>query len=229
MTIYQIEALTEETIQPSVLEHLIIKEHDCYLCNFGYYFGYSIVIFKDKRQIFYANDYQLHHTGRTIDSLRDFYIKEMNNKLFTDDELLEGCKNYEEYEKKKHFLQNYWIMRYDHLSIFGIGEKAKREFEEQKPEYPYYNSICFCYVKDENIVHNACKYYRSLENEFKRMKNDNDTFKQMIRQELSNHEACITMDYRDALASLGLTFSALTAEQRKIVKEELSRQIQMYG
>lgn len=50
----------------------------------------------------------------------------------------------------------------------------------------------------------------------------------MIAYELANHEACITCDYRGALASLGMRFENLTEEQRRIVKEELKKQIDSY-
>lgn len=233
MKINEIESLTKETVKPYVLEHVVIKDHDCYFCDFGEYFGYSIAIFKNGKHIYYANDYQLHHNHRVkengIESLREFYINEMQHKLYTDSELLEECQSYDEYELKNHFLRNYWIMRYDTLSIFGIGEDARKEFERKKPEYPYYNSVCFCYVKDEKIVKDAHKYIRSLENEFKKLKSNDDKFRQMIRSELNNHEACITMDYREALAALGLKYSELSDKQKMIVNQELDRQIQLYG
>lgn len=47
----------------------------------------------------------------------------------------------------------------------------------------------------------------------------------MISRELSNHEACYTGDYTDALNALGLIFENLTRTQQKIVKEELKKQI----
>ena len=50
----------------------------------------------------------------------------------------------------------------------------------------------------------------------------------MISYELANHEACITYDYRDALDSLGLTFNKLTEDQKRIVKQELNKQIESY-
>lgn len=229
MRIEQIENLTEETIKPFVLDRMKIKEHDCYFCHFGEYFGYSMAVFKNGKHIYYANDYQLHHTEKDKKALKMLYIKIMNHKLFTDAELLEGCKNYDEYTKKNHFLRNYWIMRYDTLSIFGIGEEAEKRFEARRPEYPFFNRVCFCYVKDESIVHDAHMYLKSLEGEFKRLQEDDDTFRQMIRRELENYEACISMDYRDALDALGLKFSELSSTKQRIVQEELSRQIQLYG
>ena len=229
MTIYNIESLNEETIKPYVKEHLIIKDHDCYLCDFGEYFGYSIVVFKNGYHIYYANDYALHHVSDNQEELRKCYIETMQRRLYTDAELLEECKSYKEYQLKEHFLRNYWIMRYDRLSIFGIGERAEKEFEEKKSEYPFYNSTCFCYVKDRKIAEDASKYIKHLQNEFKKLEDNEDEFRKMVRYELNNHESCITMDYRDALDALGLTYDALSDRKQKIVDQELNRQIQMYG
>ena len=53
--------------------------------------------------------------------------------------------------------------------------------------------------------------------------------KEMFLYELANHEACITCDYTEALNALGMEYGRLTDEQRKIVKEELKKQIDSYN
>ena len=50
----------------------------------------------------------------------------------------------------------------------------------------------------------------------------------MVSTELANHEACVTCDYTDALSAMGLTFSELSIEKQRIVKEELKKQIDWY-
>lgn len=152
----------------------------------------------------------------------------MNEKLYTDTELLEDAKSYDEYKKKNYFLRNYWIMRYEHLSIFGIGEEAKKEFDNAKPNFPYYNPISFCYVADKNIVDNSIRISKHLENSYKALKENREEFRKMIAYELANHEACITCDYTDTLQDLGMRFEDLTVEKQNIVKEELGKQIQNY-
>lgn len=230
----EIENLKYEEVRENALEKLTIKDHDCFLVDFGGYFGYSVLVFRDGKHIHYANDYELHHhylvKKEGIEALKQYYIKEMNRKLYTDAELLEPCQTYDEYNAKNHFLRNYWIMRYEHESIFFIGTDAERE--ERKKEidskYPFFNPVCFCYVADKKIVEEAQKYLNALEESFRALQDDEETFRKMIRYELSNHEACITCDYTDALSALGMSFDRLSDDKKQIVKEELKKQIEAY-
>lgn len=234
LNIKEIESLTYEEVKDHALEKLTIKDHDCFLVDSGGYFGYSILVFKNKKHIHYANDYELHHhylvkkEGR--EGLKQYYIKVMNKKLYTDAELLEPCKSYEEYKAKDYFLRNYWMMRYEHESMFFIGTDKERE--ERKKEidskYPFFNPVCFCYVADKKIVEDAYKYLNALEESFQALQDNEDAFRKMIRYELGNHEACITCDYRDALSSLGMIFDNLSTTKQRIVLEELNKQIEAY-
>lgn len=232
MTIDRIKNLTYEEAQGMAIETMSIKEHTCFFVDFGDSFGYSILVFKNGKHIHYANDYELHHSyiikegGR--EKLRQFYIDSMNRKLYTDDELMEEISSYDEYTKKEHFLRNYWIMRYDYISIFGIGEEARRKFEESKKKFPFYNPVSFCYVANEEIAETQKRQLAKLKEQYKKLKKNNETFREMIRYELNNHEACITCDYTDTLTSIGLTFEELSKEQQKIVKEELKKAIMSY-
>ena len=232
--IKEIETITYAEAAEMALEKLNIKDHDCFLVDFGGYFGYSVLVFHSGKHIHYVNDYELHHSHLVKESgreaLRDYYIKEMNKKLYTDAELLEEIKSYDEYEKKSHFLRNYYIMRFDHASVFFIGTDAEREKRKKEIEkkYPYFNSVSFCYVADPEIIATQGKYLAHLQEAYNNLKGNNDTFREMIRKELANHEACITCDYTDALNALGLSFERLTDEKQKIVKEELRRQIENY-
>lgn len=234
MNITTIENLTYEEAKDIALEHLVIKDHDCFFMDFDGYFGYSALVFKNGKHIYHANDYELHHhhlvkeKGR--DALREYYIKEMNGKLYTDSEMMEEPISYDEYEKKNHFLRNYYIMRYDYESIFFIGTDAEREERKKRIErnYPYYNPVSFCYVAEPEIINIQKKYLEILQNAYERLQNDLGVFREMVRKELANHEACITYDYTDALGALGMKFEELTEEKQKIVKEELKRQIENY-
>lgn len=234
MNIKEIESLTLEEVKNNALEHMEIKEHDCFFVDFDGYFGYSILVFKDGKHIYHVNDYELHHrhlvkeNGR--DALRAYYIKEMNGKLYTDAEMMEEPSSYDEYEKKNHFLRNYHIMRYEHETIFFIGTDAERKNRQKRIEknYPYYNPVSFCYVSDPEIIDIQKKYLRVLKNAYKQFQNDSEIFREMVRKELANHEACITCDYTDALDALGMKYAELTEEKQQIVKEELKRQIENY-
>ncbi|WP_024854739.1 DUF7659 family protein [Mediterraneibacter gnavus] len=230
--IEMIKELTFEDAKELAIESMEIKEHECFFVDFGGCFGYSVLVFKNRKHVYYADDFELHHTYKVKESgkeaLKQWYIKSLNRKLFTDIELMETVINYDEYERKNYFLRNYYIMRFDYISIFGIGEEAKKAFEEARNIYTVYNPVSFCYVKDKTIVDTQTKILKHLEKSFKNLKKNDETFRQMISSELANHEACITCDYTDALDSLGLNFNKLTESQQKIVKEELRRQINAY-
>ena len=47
-TIYDIENLTYDQAKEMAIEALDIKGHDCFLIDFCGYFGYSILVFKNK-------------------------------------------------------------------------------------------------------------------------------------------------------------------------------------
>ena len=231
-TIYDIENLTYEQAKEMAIETLNVKGHDCFLIDFGGYFGYSILVFKNKRHIHYANDYELHYKWlikeKGKEALKEYYVKKLNEILFTEDELLEPIEDYDEYKRKDHFLRNYWIMRYDYLSIFGIGDEAQREFDKQKKFYPFYDQFSFCYVSDKEIINEQAKYMSNIENEYKKLKEDLDKFREMISCELANHEACITGEADDTLGALGYRWDDLTDKQKKIVNEELQKQVDNY-
>lgn len=230
--IEMIKELTFEDAKELAIESMEIKEHECFFVDFGGYFGYSVLVFKDRKHVYYADDFELHHTYKVKESgkeaLKQWYIKSLNRKLFTDIELMETVINYDEYERKNYFLRNYYIMRFDYISIFGIGEEAKKAFEEARKIYTVYNPVSFCYVKDKNIVDTQTKILKHLKKSFNDLKKNDQTFREMISSELANHEACITCDYTEALDSLGLNFNKLTESQQKIVKEELRKQINAY-
>lgn len=230
--IEMIKELTFEDAKELAIESIEIKEHECFFVDFGGYFGYSVLVFKNGKHVHYVDDFELHHTYKVKEfgkeALKQWYIKSLNRKLFTDIELMKTVINYDEYERKNYFLRNYYIMRFDYISIFGIGEEAKKSFEEARKIYTVYNPVSFCYVKDKNIVDTQTKILKHLEKSFENLKKNDETFREMISSELANHEACITCDYTDALDSLGLNFNKLTESQQKIVKEELRRQINAY-
>ncbi len=220
-----IEKLTIEEARQMALDTMEIKEHECIFVDFGGYFGYSVLVFKNGKHIHYADDFELHHDyivkENEKEALKQWYIELLNHKLFTEAELLEEVTSYDEYEKKTYFLRNYWIMRYDYLSIFGGGDNAK-------PDFPFYDPVSFCYVADEKIIKTQTEIMEHLEAAYEKLKNNAETFREMVSSELANHEACITCDYTDALGALGMCFEELTEEKQKIVKEELGKQIHAY-
>lgn len=233
LTISEIEQLTEYEALQMAEEILTIKDHTVIFANLGEIFGYSALVFMAGKHIYHANDYELHHRYMTEEKdekmqLRQLYIDTLNNKLYTNAELTEEIKNYDDYRRKEYFLRNYYIQRYDYISIFGMKSETKKKIEKGTEPCKYYNPISFCYVADEDIIKEQVRISVHLEQSFNKLKNSNETFREMIATELANHEACITCSSRDALDSLGLKFDTLTSEQLKIVREELKKQIEGY-
>lgn len=105
-TIKDIEALTEAEANAMALETLFVKGHTLYLVDFGGYFGYSCLVFKNDHHIYYANDYELHHKGymmesKTQDQLRELYLEKMARILFTPEEIVSPLKEYGGIQPKK--------------------------------------------------------------------------------------------------------------------------------
>ena len=132
MTIRGIEKMSEPEAKSLALEELTIKGYSVYLIDFAGYFGYSACVFKNGKHIHYANDYELHHRGKTHEELRAMYIKDLNGKLFTEEELAEPLKSYDEYRAKANFLVNYFHMDHEYISCFRIccNEAEEKAYQE---------------------------------------------------------------------------------------------------
>ena len=234
-SIHGIEALTQEEVETLYNKLLNSEKHnikgfDVYFIDLGGYFGFSALVFGNNHHIYYANDYELHHKHMTREELRTWYIDTLNHKLYSESELLNSINDYDEYRAKEHFIRNYWIQQFDHFSMFAIISTPEQEkaFEQERNKYKYTNNVSFCYVNDLKALKNI-DYLKHLDIEYKKLKSDNDKFRTMIRYELRNHEACITYDYTDALGALGLSYNKLTAEQQRIVRNELNKCIEEYN
>ena len=122
-TIRDIEALTEEQAAAMAIEAAEIKEHRVYFVDFGGYFGYSALVFADGHHIKHADDYELHHAGKSRDELREFYINSLNKKLFTAGEM-ETVTDYQDKQAKEYYIRNYYRMRRDHILCFSVAPTA---------------------------------------------------------------------------------------------------------
>ena len=225
----KIESLSYDEAKKIAIEEMKIKGHDCLIAELEGGFGYSALVFKNGRHIYYANEYELHHEymarEQGKEALRQYYINELNKKLFTDEEMLASIDSYDEYNRKDNFLRNYWIMRFDYVSPFAISMEEKEAIKIEKETHPYFCSVCWSYVADESIVEEAHKYSQHLKTQYKKLQEDIDKFRNMDSYELSNHEACITGSVTDALDALGLESETLSDTQQKIVTEELKNRL----
>jgi hypothetical protein len=207
ITIEKIEQLTEETAKEIAEDSMEIKGHNIYFIDFGGHFGYSVVVFCNGHHIHYANDYELNHRWQNAshEELKQIYIKGLNRKLFTEEELSEPIKNYTDFECKRHFLQNYYGMRQDYISVFRIAptEKEEKEFR-RRVEKMFFNPVCYAYYDDKEFVQHRIDLSIALAKAEEETLNNFEYWKNAIYLEMCNHEYGINLqaDF-DTLSAFG--------------------------
>lgn len=193
MTISEIESLDENSVKAMAKEAIEIKGHTVYLADLGRYFGYSALVFSDGRHIYHANDYALHHGDMKDDaqSLRDWYIKTMNEKLFTEDELRTPSDDYSERQAKEYYLRNYYPMKREYQTMFCSFKEAAEWYKRDK-ESAIYSEIAFAYFKpcDAMFVAHLNGLYEAF-NACNNPLRDYAHAKEAFEHEMWNHEYAI--------------------------------------
>lgn len=208
-TITDIEKLTETEVQEIALEAMEIKGFNVYFVNLAGRFGYSCLVFKNNHHIRYADDYQLHHEytvkEQGVEALRDMYIKSLNHKLYTEEEIKEPLKDYDEYSAKAYFLHNYYGMQVDHISMFfnNNSEEAANAYRESIKGKTF-NPIAFAYMDDVEFIKHHIELYKELEKVREDTDENYEYQKYAFLQEMYNHEYGINWqaDY-DTLSAFG--------------------------
>ena len=206
--IEDIENLTEEHAARFAVERMEIKGHDVYFVDFGGYFGYSALVFLNGGYVKYANEYELHHKWRNLDhaGLKEVYVENLNHKLFTEEELSEDVKDYDEYDAKSYYIRNYYGMQKPYVSIFFIGSDEERAKLKRKTAKMIYNPVAFAYYdkSEEEFVKKHIQLLANLEASQKILKDDFDYWKSAFVKEMFNHEYGINWqaDY-DTLSAFG--------------------------
>lgn len=132
-SIEEIQNLKFREAKKMAIEHMVIKGHDVFFIDFEGYFGYSYCVFKNNHHIYYANDYELHHSKKEREELRRIYINKCNNTLFKDNEFVEPLKTYDEYKRKLDYLINYYTQQINSISMFTIfhNDEEKKAFNRK--------------------------------------------------------------------------------------------------
>ncbi len=195
-TIHDIENLTEQQAAEMAESRQDIKGHNVYFVDFGGYFKFSALVFADGQHIKYANDYELHHKGKSRDELRELYRRELSGKLFTESEL-STVSNYEDAQRKRYFLMNYYGERRPHVSAFYIGEAPDVSGLTFSP-------VFMAYYKDSAFVKHGAELLRGLDEAEQRNKENAEYWKSAFLSEMYNHEYGINWqaDY-DAISCFG--------------------------
>lgn len=203
-TIRDIEAISEWLAKALAEETLTIKEHTVYLVDFGGYFGYSCLVFKNGHHIHYANDYALHHkytkynddgTTEAVEigreELRQRYIDALNFKLWTEEEITGPLKDYDEYQAKSRFLHNYYGMREDYVSIFGdFRTDEKVQAYRKRTAGMIMNPVAMAYFAPEKsaFVEHHKALWEALEQRAAELEQDYDYLKTAFLREMYDHE-----------------------------------------
>ena len=196
-----IEAMTVEEARELAKGNVEkVKDHDVYFVDLGEPFGFSALVFYGDRHIYYANDYQLHHSCWPKEHLKERYIELLNNVLFTEDEIAGPVGSHDEYSRKSHFLHNYYGMREEYVSIFMIAPSEKEETDHQRAiEGRVFNPVTFGYYKPEKkaFVDRCIELQKALNQAKDAMSEDFEYQKGAFLREMFNHEYgyCGSPDY----------------------------------
>lgn len=206
-TIRDIESVTETWCKDIGFDVREIKGHNVYLVDFGGYFKRSLLVFRNGKHIYYANDYELHHPTKaecTDEEIYDYMLKNMERKLFADDEYGE-ITDYDDYDRKAYYLHNYYVMQTERESIFAINptDEEKRAFKEKTKGWTY-DPVGFCYIPDAEFVTKHIELMNQLNKAKERKANDFEYYKDAFIREMFNHEYTINWEAdHDTLSAFG--------------------------
>lgn len=202
--IKEIEAINEQEAANMAQLHLTIKEHDIYIVDFGGYFKYSCLVFRNGAHLYYADDFELHHTGKTHEELLAMYREAMEKKLFTDRELGDDLTDYNQYKAKENYLRNYWGMQKPYVSAFCIGDDKEHKKHERATKGKIYDPVNFAYYDDKDFVQKHVQLFADLELAKDRMIDNPEYWRRAFVYEMWNHEYAINWDADvDTLSAFG--------------------------
>ncbi len=197
LTYDEIRALSQEDAASIAIETMDIKGYDVYFIDFGPLRGYSYLVFKNSHQITddfgHLHNYILKEKG--LAGLRQWYIDTLNTKLFTEEEIAEPLKSYDDYQQKSYFLHNYYAKQHDYISMFFIGSDEGWEDRKVKTDEMVYNRAGFCYM-DKSLKPFIDKHVELLDKLNAQKDNVADNYeyqKSAFLYEMYNHEYGINL------------------------------------
>lgn len=211
--------LTYEQIEEATIRNINIKGFECFFVNLGKNVGYSMLVFKNKRYIYRANEYQYYGYCDITDAEQLFkrYVRSLNILLFTDEEMKEMSYTRDEYVRKKYFLDHFFILQFHHFPIsYNMDQMLKIQF-------PYLCDVCCCFVDSQEIVDQANEYKENLEKSLKNMENNHKLLRRIISEKIQKEDMIKFMSPIMLLSSIGIDYHDLTEDEKKIVHEELRK------
>lgn len=207
MTIDKIQALTENQAKTLALESCKIKGHDIYFVDFKLDFGFSALVFLNGAHLYYANEYQLHYRYKEREELKDLFVRKLEEKLFTEDELSEDLADYGQYCRKSYYLHSYYGMQKPYVSVFRISynnRKTKEDIEyRRRTSKMFFNPVCFAYYNDKDFVQKCKDLSKALNKALNAKKDDFDFWKGAFKYEMYNHEYTYSYSDFEVLSAFG--------------------------
>lgn len=213
MTINMIENLTYSQVEELAEEKITVKEHTVFLIDFGGYFGYSAVVFYGDAHIYHVNDYALHHSDREKSSLKEWYVRSLNNKLFTDEEMYSPLTDYSDYNRRSYYLRNYYAQRKPYVSCWRIKS------DDEEKENKYFSAVTFSYYDDLTFVNKLANIAKALEKRKAEMKESYKYWYSAFRYEFSNHECYFSWEDKYAEIAEDLVDGELNEIQEKAFRD----------
>ena len=222
----EIRALSQADAASIAIETMDVKGYDVYFIDFGPLRGYSYLVFKNDHQITddfgHLHNYILKEKG--LAGLRQWYIDTLNTKLFTEEEIAEPLKSYDDYQQKSYFLHNYYAKQHDYMSMFFIGSDEEREERKERAGEMIFNRVGFCYM-DKSLKSFVDKHVALMDKLNAQKENVADNYdyqKSAFLYEMYNHEYAInlqadwdvlsvfgTVSYEDSQSDINKCFDAL--------------------
>ena len=213
----EFESMNESDAVSVADEVCSVKQHQIYFIEAGGYFGLIALVFKNGHNIKYAADSELHHRGHSKKEVKKIILKGMERALFTDDEMLSGSAvvNYDTYQAVKHYITNYYVLRYNYISAFYISNghtAAENKAREDSLKGLVYNPYSFCYMskKDASWCVNAQRQMLEATEAAwsEAQREDVNKLKNAFLHEMFNHEYSINWDPdRETLSAFGLPWN----------------------
>lgn len=189
----EIRALSETDAARIAMETMEIKDFNVYFIDFGPLRGYSYIVFKNEHQIIddFANLHSHILKEKGLAGLRKYYIEAISNKLFTEEEIAEPLKSYDDYRQKSYFLHNYYAKQENYVSMFRIfrNDEDEKAFDEEVKDM-IFNRVGFCYM-DKSLKSFVDKHVELMDKLNVQKENVADNYeyqKSAFLFEMFNHE-----------------------------------------
>lgn len=194
--IKDIEALTLEEVEAMDHTKIEINGHDIYMVDFEGYFGFSALVFRAGHHLYYANDYELHHKGKSREELIKWYEDTLPNKLYSDEMIAAPVSDYTDGERKEYYIRNYYpMMCEDRISAFNIfhNDAERAAFEELIKDMTY-SRVGFFYSNDKDFISRLDDLYITAIKSKEGSKNNYNYWYEAFKYEMFNHEYVINWE-----------------------------------